>query len=252
MSNKLPSSTLHRFPGLPRQGRDVDLYEKDGVTHVGSSSKGVSFLQLNDGAASAAAAVHARFRGQCFVTAPDAALSSGFEMKATFSILWPPQQKGVPRQAQHPRTTAGQHYALIPLVDMPLADYTAEIDRLKSLPCAIKAAAQPAAIDYDVLEPSDGLMVLVAMALQQLSEAPDEPQSVQSAAWVHYTTICALDMTFQQLLQEPGMASWALSAMETFDPPDDDLVTESACWHIEQELRVALDCSVITQVGLQN
>ena len=31
MSNKLPSSTLHRFPGLPRQGRDVDLYEKDGV-----------------------------------------------------------------------------------------------------------------------------------------------------------------------------------------------------------------------------
>ena len=198
------------------------------------------------------AAVHARFRGQCFVTSPDAAMSSGFEMKATFSIPWPPQQKGVPRQAQHPRTTAGQHYALVPLVDMPLADYTAEIDRLKSLPCAIKAAAQPVAIDYDVLEPSDGLMVLVAMALQQLSEAPDEPQSVQSAAWVHYTTICALDMTFQQLLQEPGMASWALSAMETFDLPDDDLVTESACWHIERELRAAMDFSVITQVGLQS
>ena len=87
-----------------------------------------------------------------------------------------------------------------------------------------------------MLEPSDGLMVLVAMALQQLSEAPDEPQSVQSAAWVHYTTICALDMTFQQLLQEPGMASWALSAMETFDLPDDDLVTESACWHILTQL----------------
>jgi hypothetical protein len=98
--------------------------------------------------------------------------------------------------------------------------------------------------DDDILMPSDGLMVLVAMALKQLSEAPNEEMSVQVTAWMYYINICSIDMTFEQLLHDdPHLASYALAAIQEFDLPDDDPVTASDCWYIEHELCKILDSS---------
>lgn len=241
---QLPRCVLHRFPGVPRPNKDVDVYDNDGIKYVGKANTGASFIHLYDGTGTDA--VHARFTGRCFITRPNATLKPGFEMRYTSPFCWPPPQRGVPRRQQPPPAKVGQHYALIPLNDMLLEDYNAEVERLKVLPCSFKSAAQPK--DYEVLEPSDGLMVLVAMALKHMSDAPND-ESVQVIAWMHYNTICALDMTFDKLLQQPDLAAWSLDAMEEFEPPDDDPIAASDCWHIEQELRRMLDCHSITEVS---
>jgi hypothetical protein len=76
-TNTLPDQTMHHFPGAVRPGRDVAVYCKDGVQYVErSAKKGASFLCIQD--ADADQAVHASFRGQCFLTVPGLELKSGF------------------------------------------------------------------------------------------------------------------------------------------------------------------------------
>ena len=86
-------------------------------------------------------------------------------------------------------------------------------------------------------------MVWVAYALLALSKT-DEPESVRAAAWLHYVSICAQDMCFEELLTQPGVAAWALVAIDNFEPPEGDVADESVCEDIEMRLREALDVRV--------
>ena len=98
-TNTLPDQTMHHFPGAVRPGRDVAVYCKDGVQYVErSAKKGASFLCIQD--ADADQAVHASFRGQCFLTVPGLELKSGFAMKVTMPFYWPPPKQGVPHREQ--------------------------------------------------------------------------------------------------------------------------------------------------------
>eukprot|EP00798_Chlamydomonas_sp_ICE-L_P017357 gene17358-23660_t len=115
-------------------------------------------------------AVHASFRGQCFLTVPGLELKSGFAMKVTMPFYWPPPKKGVPRREQPCATVIGQHYALVPVVDMTLDTYTAEMERLPAVPCALEASAEPPAPD-DILEPSDGVSAARRPSLKLGAEA---------------------------------------------------------------------------------
>ncbi|GFR47725.1 hypothetical protein Agub_g9483 [Astrephomene gubernaculifera] len=252
--SELPSAALHRFPGAPRPGIDIDIYEKDGLQYVSSSSrasKGASFLLINDVSDVAGRSFHAAFKGQCHITKPSMQLAAGFSMASGAPLRWPPPRRGVPRRDQALGKVIGLHYSLIPLVDMLLEKYTAEVERVKVSVCEMSAAAagseSAAAHDdpglvltEDWLEPSDGLMVWVAYALRELSKAPGEPPSIQTTAWLLLASICAADMTFDELLSEPDLAAWALAAMERYEPPEGDPLAESDCWHVELQLRQAL------------
>ena len=90
------------------------------------------------------------------------------------------------------------------------------------------------------LEPSEGLMVWVAYALRALCEAQDEPASVRSTAWALLASICAADTSFEELLSQPDMAKWALTAMQRYEPPEGDPVADAGCWYVEEQLRQAL------------
>jgi hypothetical protein len=197
------------------------------VPWVQAGFRGVSFLQIDS--------THEALSG---LTTPQVELSPGFAMQITCPLYWPPPQRGMPRRQQLEPKVVGQHYTLVPLQDMPLTDYTEEMERLRVMPFG---PGTPTAPEFDVLEPSGALMFWVASALLALSESTEEPPSVRVAAWVHYINVCALDMTFDELLSQPWVAAWALSAMELFEAPDGDMVSDSACWHVEVELRKALE-----------
>lgn len=55
-------------------------------------------------------------------------------------------------------------------------------------------------------------------------------------------SICAADMSFDQLLLRPDVAAWALAAMGQYQPPEDDILADSICWSVELQLREALEC----------
>eukprot|EP00955_Chlamydomonas_euryale_P087169 364273-Chlamydomonas_euryale.AAC.6 len=160
-------------------------------------------------------------------------------MKVTSPIWWPPPIYGISPKQQPESKVVGQHYALVPLVDMPLADYTAEMERLKTTPCQVEAAGL--AVEYDVLEPSEASMYWVARAFLALSESADEPSSVRVAAWPQYITVCAEDMRFEELLSRPWIAAQALAAMELYEVSEEDVEAVMHCWHVETELRKALE-----------
>lgn len=248
--HRLPAAALHRFPGEPRPGRDVDVYECEGIQYVSSARKGVSFLRIDDASGSAGLKLHAAYQGQCHLTAQGAALSDGFAMVEGAPLRWPPPTRGVPRCEQPISRVVGGHYSLAPLVDMPMTTYAAEVERIKSSVCGMVAAATGAGADdkgppspdaADWLQPSDCLMVWVSNALKALSEAASEPASVRSTAWILNASICAADTTFEELMSQPDLCTWALAAMEQYEVPDEgDPVAESDCWHIELRLRDAL------------
>jgi len=230
----LPNAVLHRFPGKPRDGRDVVVYHKEGVAWVQAAMKGVSFLQIDS---AHEPQYHGKYMGPCSLTEPRAQLSAGFEMRVTSPLYWPPPKRGVPRKQQE-HNVVGKHWVLAPMVDMPLAAYAAELERLLVTPCQVVAAGTTP--EYNVLEPSDAMMYWVAQAFLGLSEAEDEHPSVRMSAWVHYIAICAEDISLEELLSRPLMAAQALAAMELYDAPDEDAVANSQCWHVESELRNTL------------
>ena len=259
MGQRLPATALHRFPGEPRPGTDVDVYEWDGAQYVAASRKGVSFLNIYD-SGSAGRSYHGSFQGSCSLMAPGAELSEGFSMVKGSALRWPPKQRGVPRHLQLEGQVVGWHYALVPQHNMPLVSYTAEVERIKSTACTLVAAAcatstsegddEPPPGPEDWLEPCEGAMVWVAYALRALNEAKDEPASVRSTAWVLLASICAADTSFDQLLLQPDVAAWALAAMEQYKPPEDDLVADSICWDVELRLREALQGQGVEQIIL--
>ena len=128
MGQRLPATALHRFPGEPRPGTDVDVYEWDGAQYVAASRKGVSFLNIYD-SGSAGRSYHGSFQGSCSLMAPGAELSEGFSMVKGSALRWPPKQRGVPRHLQLEGQVVGWHYSLVPQHNMPLVSYTAEVER---------------------------------------------------------------------------------------------------------------------------
>lgn len=253
-TSNLPSVALHRFPGNPRPGRDVDLFEKEGVDFVAAARhrpKGVSFLKLNQQVID----VHAKFSGGCCLTAPDAPLTPGFEMRCVgvFKWLGPTQQdkRNAPRRDDPSPSPIGHHYHLVPLRDMPLSEYIEEMRRLPVVPCSASAAATGA--DRSCLpdgpEPSDAWVYWVVRALRALSEREPDPTASIAIA-LHAMTLCACDTPFTDLLEDAFMVNLCLEAMEAFNPPppDEDLTAASECYEICENLREA-DCNGgLTQV----
>ncbi len=252
MGQRLPNVVLHRVLGEPCPGKDVDVYERDGVQYVSPSRRGVSFLRLDDND-TARRIFHGLEAAACSVTAPGVQLSEGFAMVQGAPLRWPPPMRGIQRHEQLGHSSViGRHYTLVPLVDMPLVQYAAELERITSSACGMAAAAgmvalasggveEPLPSPADWLKPSERRMVYVAFALLALCEDQAEPASVRSTAWLVLASICAADTSFAELLLQPDMAAWALTAMEQYEPPEDDLVGDSICQHVWRRLQEALE-----------
>ncbi len=252
MGQRLPSVVLHRFAGEPRPGKDVDVYARDGVQYIRSSRKGVSFLHIDDSGA-AGRSFQAAFRGPpCHLTAPGAELREGFAMVEGVELRWPPPRRGIFRVEQA-SSVIGRHYMLVPLVDMPLVDYSAELERIKSSAvCRLATTAggasarsgseEPLPAAEDWLEPSDTCTMWIAYAMQALGEDQREPVSVRVTALALLASILAADMMLEEeLLVRPDVAAWALAAMEQYEAPEDDIVADCICWDVELQLQEALE-----------
>lgn len=91
------------------------------------------------------------------------------------------------------------------------------------------------------LEPSDQLMIWVARAMRKLSNDHTEPPSIYVTALYLLATICADDMSFEELLSHYDLATWALTAMERYELPEGDPVVASTCNEILKRLRESLN-----------
>lgn len=238
------------------------MYAKDDGTLVVSASragpagKGCSFLDLGEekgdgqagGGTAAVAEVHAKFRGACLLTVPSAPLTDGFEMRCVGSFFWPPPQRrpdGYDGDPQQP-CRIGRHFHLVPLVDMPISVYTAELKRLPTAVCSFSGAATGAGHgSLNGPDPSDARVYWLVRALHAMSDREPDP-TAGAAISLHAASISALDMSFDRLLSDALLSELCLEAMEAFEPPSaaEDITAASECY----EIRLQLQEAVATQV----
>jgi hypothetical protein len=188
--------------------------------------KGASFFSLAP--SQAASQHHPELPGPCSLISQAAVLpASKFELRPTWPLLSTDSlDRHCPiRTSPDPETPVqyGEHYALVPLVDMPLEDYIAEVDRLTSLggPCQRAASA---AHDIggecwppDHLLTSTRLTSYAAIALRTLSESADEDDNARAVASLAAVTICAGNMNDMQLLQNESLSAVALVAATKYE-----------------------------------
>jgi hypothetical protein len=166
---------------------------------------GISFLELCDEVAE----VHASFIGQCKVTVPREVLSEGFSMECVHNFNWS-------RQEDHPKQVVGSHYHLIPRIDMPMNDYTAEASRIAAVDCTFRAAGEPTDLFSHI--PGDYLMALIVDALKDMyndigSCLPDD-QTDCVLAYLYAAEICCSDMLYDDLARDAVLIDLSSEAVK--------------------------------------
>lgn len=251
----LPCTVLHRFSQPvklePEMFFDVhSAIDDEGnvcVVAKNKSKRGASFLQLNTDTAKA---VHITFPRDCFVTAEQKTLSSGFKMVRTGKFF-----RCLAEQAQ--RVEVGSHYSLVPLVGMSLEVYDAEIQRLGGalggcgglgggglggggLGGGGGEGGEGGNWPPCTHEPSDQMTAYVSYALLQLSKDPNCDTNTCVLAGLHYLDISAFDIEFDALLENAQRVELALLAMQHYEHPSQVITGDSDCFIIREALACAM------------
>ena len=243
-SRHVINETLHRFPAAPRPDIDILTFlAADGSTWVKGIPEGqqhppgFSFLQLND-EDEFSAGIHNAFRGQCMLALPGTELQPGFEMMRMNSFRWSMSlhrrdqlQVAVPSRTDAGFITAGEHYHLVPRVDMPLSSYTKEASRLTPTPCPKMSTTT---YDTNLSEfstcwpygyPMDSLLLIAVDALHAAWR--DGPNSQLSAmdcglALLYCSSICSENSELDDMLKDPVFVRLSLTATEQYVPTEQD------------------------------
>lgn len=181
--------------------------------------------------------------GPCHYIQASTAVQPGFEMVATGPRYDTPDTKAAALSEAAAAVLVGTHYCLKPLKRMKFEEYDAEVQRLYNLgiKCDWKARASDDDLNWppEYVEPNDALMAWVARAMYILSKSDFEDDNDRLNVGSAYATICALNMSVDELLGNYTLSSLALRALETFQT--DDVEGESHCNAMAYRIRHTFD-----------
>lgn len=241
-STQLPPVQLHRFNRKVRTSlEDTKFFDvvtniRDGTEFVVAAPKtnrGASFFTVTS-SNDISKAAHARWLpSTCFVTMPRDELNSRFKMKHTksFDLIL---NLLVNRNTVKVPQKVGEHYSLVPLVDMPLDDYIAECDRIMALPCQILAAGSsdnepsdeepPTWPPVNAWPPRDGVMDCVVLALYRYAHTHAEDPNLSILAGLYFCSLGDSSMSLEDILSGDDQRlidliyeTWTFAPMEERD-----------------------------------
>ena len=233
-SANIPSILLHRFKRDIRTNRtnageyvDVITTVRDGVEFVvanKNTKRGASFFYVTS-SDDISKAFHAHWKNcTCFVTAPGSELDARFNMKHTGTFNFT-LDLTIDGSTKKEKVKVGEHYSLVPRVDMPMKDYVAECERIMAALCQIRAAGCSG--DWppkNPWPPVDRVMDHVVVALYHYAYTHAEDPNLSLFAGLYYCSLGDSSMSLEDILRGDDQRlidliyeSWKYASMEEAD-----------------------------------
>ena len=209
--NNLPRIILHRFNRDIRTQRKNKKYF-DVVTRIRNCTDfiyaqentkyGASFFQVTS-SDDISKKVHGNWNCPCFVTASGSELDARFDMKHTGSFDCT-LELIIGGNTVKEKRKIGEHYSLVPSVDMSLEEYVTECNRIMALSCQIQAGGPSTELSTWPPEnqwpPGDRVMCCVVDALYHYAHIHAVDPSLSILAGLYYCSLGDSSMTLEDIL----------------------------------------------------